>query len=79
MRSKKARSCFVSPDLPSLTFHPVFGARPSGWRRSDIPVKTAIIQALIMYGIAFVISMLVALLIRGLFLTVRRLSGDKKS
>lgn len=31
-------------------------------------------MALLMYGIAFVISMLVALLVKGLFLLVRRLS-----
>ncbi len=37
-------------------------------------MKTAITMALTMYGIAFVISMLVALLIKGLFLLVRRIS-----
>jgi hypothetical protein len=39
-------------------------------------MKTAITQAFIMYGIAIVISMLVALLIKGLFLLVRRFSGE---
>jgi hypothetical protein len=39
-------------------------------------MKTAITMALIMYGIAIVISMLVALLVKGLFLLVRRLSGE---
>jgi hypothetical protein len=39
-------------------------------------MKTAITMALTMYGIAFVISMLVALLIKGLFLLVRRISGS---
>jgi hypothetical protein len=37
-------------------------------------MKTAITLALVMYGIAFAISMLVALLIKGLFLLVRRFS-----
>lgn len=37
-------------------------------------MKTAIHQALLMYGIAFVISMLVALLVKGLFMLVRRCS-----
>jgi hypothetical protein len=40
-------------------------------------VKTAIIQALYMYALAFVISMLVALMIKGLFLTVRRFTTKK--
>ena len=39
-------------------------------------MNTAITMALVMYGIAFVISMLVALLIKGLFLLVRRISGE---
>ena len=39
-------------------------------------MKTAITQSFIMYGIAIVISMLVALLIKGLFLLVRRFSGE---
>jgi len=39
-------------------------------------MKTAVTMALIMYGIAIVISMLVALLVKGLFLLVRRLSGE---
>jgi hypothetical protein len=39
-------------------------------------MKTAITMALVMYGIAFVISMLVALLIKGLFNLVRRISGS---
>ncbi len=38
-------------------------------------MKTALFQALVMYGIAFVISMLVAALITGLFRLVRWLSG----
>jgi hypothetical protein len=37
-------------------------------------MKTAILQALLVYSIAFVISMLVALLIKGLFSVLRRLS-----
>lgn len=37
-------------------------------------MKTAIVQAIVMYGIAFVISMLVALLIKGLYLLVRRIT-----
>jgi hypothetical protein len=37
-------------------------------------VKTAIYQALLVYSIAFVMSMLVALLIKGLFLALRRFS-----
>jgi len=37
-------------------------------------MKTAITMAFIMYGIAFVISMLVALLIKGLFHLVRYFS-----
>ena len=37
-------------------------------------MKTAITMAFIMYGIAFVISMLVALLIKGLFRLVRHFS-----
>lgn len=39
-------------------------------------MKTAALLALVIYGIAFVISMLVALLVKGLFLLVRRLSGE---
>jgi hypothetical protein len=39
-------------------------------------MKTAIIQAFVMYGIAIVVSMLVALLVKGLFLLVRRISGE---
>jgi hypothetical protein len=35
-------------------------------------VKTAIIQALLIYSIAFIMSMLVALLIKGLYRTLRR-------
>jgi len=35
-------------------------------------VKNAVIFALVVYGIAAVISLLVAVLIRGLFLVVRR-------
>ena len=37
-------------------------------------METAIYQALLIYGIAFVISMLVALLIKWLFKALRRLS-----
>jgi hypothetical protein len=42
-------------------------------------LKAAIIQALIMYGIAIVISMFVAALVRGLFLLVRRLSRGTRT
>jgi len=37
-------------------------------------VKTAIYEALLVYSIAFVISMLVALLIKGLFKALRSFS-----
>lgn len=39
-------------------------------------MKTAFTLALTIYGIAFVVAMVVALLIKGLFLLVRRLSGS---
>lgn len=42
-------------------------------------MQTAITQAFIMYGIAAFVSMLVALLMKGLFLLVRRFSGGKRS
>jgi hypothetical protein len=42
-------------------------------------MKTAIIQAALMYGIAFVISMLVAVMIKVIFAVVSRFSGEKKS
>lgn len=42
-------------------------------------VKTAIVQALIMYGIAFIVSMLVAALIKGLYVLVQRFSDEKRS
>lgn len=40
-------------------------------------MKAVIIQALLIYGIAAVISMFVAVLIRGLYLLVRRISANK--
>lgn len=43
-----------------------------------LPVKTAIISALIMFGIAVVISMAVAGLMKVLFLTIRRINTPKK-
>jgi hypothetical protein len=43
-------------------------------RPSTKAMKTALFLALVMYGIAFVISMLVALLVKGLFNLVRRFS-----
>lgn len=60
MRSKKEPRCCGFPDPAHC---PVF-----------LIMKTAFAMALLMYGIAFVISMLVALLVKGLFLLVRRLS-----
>ncbi len=39
-------------------------------------MKIAVLQAFVIYGIAFVISMLIALLITGLFRLVRRISGS---
>ncbi len=41
-------------------------------------MKTAILSALIMFGIAVVISMGVAGLMKLLFLTIRRLNAPKK-
>jgi hypothetical protein len=41
-------------------------------------VKVAIIQALLIYGLAFVISAIVAVLIKCLFHVVRRLSGEPR-
>jgi len=38
-------------------------------------MKTAITQAIIMYAIAFAISLMVAFMIKGLFAVVRRFSG----
>jgi hypothetical protein len=40
-------------------------------------MKTAIVSALVMYAIAAVISMGVALLVKGMFLTIRRLTQPK--
>lgn len=40
-------------------------------------MKTAIVSALAMFGVAIVISMAVAAMIKGLFLVVRRLSQGK--
>jgi uncharacterized membrane protein len=39
-------------------------------------MKTALTLSLVIYGIAFVVSMAVALLIKGLFVLVRRLSKE---
>lgn len=41
-------------------------------------MKTAIVAALIMFGIAVAISMGVAALMKLLFLTIRRLNAPKK-
>jgi hypothetical protein len=41
-------------------------------------MKTAIVSALAMFTIAAVISMGVALLMKVLFLTIRRINGPKK-
>jgi hypothetical protein len=40
-------------------------------------MKTAIVSALAMFGVAIVISMAVAAMIKGLFLLVRRLNQGK--
>lgn len=42
-------------------------------------VTSAIINALVMYALAGAISMFVALLIKGLFAVVRRLTRERKS
>ena len=42
-------------------------------------MKTAIVQALLMYALAGAISMMVALMIKGLFLLVRKLSSKGSS
>ena len=39
-------------------------------------MKTALVQALVIYALAFVIAMLVAVLIKGIFLLVRRFSSS---
>lgn len=41
-------------------------------------MTSAIINAIVIYAIAGVISMLVALLIKGLFMVVRHMSGNGK-
>ena len=41
-------------------------------------MKTAIVSAIIMFAIAAVISMGVALLMKVLFLTIRRINAPKK-
>lgn len=38
-------------------------------------MKTVLIQALVIYALAFAIAMLVAVLIKGIFLLVRRFSA----
>jgi hypothetical protein len=40
-------------------------------------IKDAMLYAATIFGLAFVISMLVALMIKGLYLTVRHFSGNK--
>ncbi len=40
-------------------------------------MKTAIVSAVTIYGLAFAISMAVALLIKVLYVVVRRVSGSK--
>lgn len=42
-------------------------------------MQTAIVSALAMFGIAIVISMGVALLMKVLFLTIRRINQPKKN
>ena len=42
-------------------------------------MKTAIVSALVMFGIAALISMGVALLMKVLFLTIRRINRPKQS
>ncbi len=41
-------------------------------------MKTAIVSALVMFGLAIVISMGVAGLMKGLFLAIRRITAPKK-
>ena len=41
-------------------------------------MKTAIVSALVMFGLAIVISMGVAALMKGLFFLIRRLTAPKK-
>jgi len=41
-------------------------------------VKTAIVSALVMFGVAVVISMGVAALMKLIFLTIRRINAPKK-
>lgn len=41
-------------------------------------MKTAIVSALVMFGIAVVISMVVAALMKGLFLAIRHFNTPKK-
>ncbi len=41
-------------------------------------MKTAIISALVMFGVAIVISMCVAALMKVIFLTIRRINTSKK-
>lgn len=42
-------------------------------------MKTAIVSAFVMFGVAIVISMGVAALMKALFLLIRRLNAPKKS
>jgi hypothetical protein len=53
------------------------GAQPSGSQLLPF-VKTAIVSACIMFGIAILISMAVAALMKVIFLTIRRINAPKK-
>jgi hypothetical protein len=73
MASRKAPSFCVSAKFLSLTDEPGGGIKQD--RASFLPpVKTAIYEAFLIYSIAFVISMLVALLIKWLFKALRSIS-----
>ncbi len=71
-RRAAAPSSFHAHPLFSVSLSPSLSSSPHS------SVKTAIVSALLIFGVAVVISMLVAALMKVLFLVIRRINTPKK-